>query len=235
MRLDKLLSNMKYGSRKDIKKLLKQDLITINEMPAKDPSRHVNPDTDLIKVDGETVDYRENITLMMYKPAGVISATKDASQSTVTDLLPEAYQPYALKVAGRLDKDAEGLLILTTDGKLIHDIISPNKAIAKVYEVETEKPVENIKALEAPMTLLDARDQPYTVKKPKILHHEGTFVRLSIEEGKFHQIKRMFEHISHHVVHLKRVQINDLPLDPDLKRGEVKVLENKDLDRLIKK
>ncbi len=230
-----MLSNMQVGTRKDIKTLAKQKRITVNDKLVQSAATHIDPKHDVVKVDGNQVEYLENITLMMHKPRGFLSSTKDPSGPTVMDLVPDDLALFDFSIAGRLDKDATGLLILTTDGKLVHDVISPNKDVYKTYDVITEKPVDNADALLKPMQLYDAHDRLYDVKTPQLIEVEGHFVRLAICEGKFHQVKRMFEAIGHKVKTLKRIKIHNLELDPKLAEGEVKVLNDDDIALLVKK
>ncbi len=230
-----MLSNMQVGTRKDIKTLVRHKRVTVNDRTARSSSIHIDPNQDVVKVDGEVIEYFENLTLMMHKPSGFLSSTHDPSGPTVMDLLPDAYVGFNFSIAGRLDKDATGLLVLTTDGKLVHDVISPNKDVYKTYDVIAAQPVENADDLLKPMQLYDAHDRLYDVKPPKVIEVNGHHVRLAICEGKFHQVKRMFEAIGHHVVSLKRIKIHELTLDPALSEGEVKLLNDRDIALLTKK
>ncbi len=234
MRIDKLLSNLKYCSRKEAKKLAKDGFISLNGEMIKDVSMHINPHKDTLKIGYETITYYETLTLMMNKRKGVVSANKDDLHPTIFDDLPLDYQRYDLKVAGRLDKDTEGLMILSTDGKLIHDIISPSKEVYKTYEVFTSTIVHNIKDLENPMEIEDGKGQLYTPSKPIIVMQENQKSVIKIKEGKFHQVKRMFEFIGHDVIALKRLAIGDLLLDETLKPGMVTVLSSEAI-ALLKK
>ncbi|MFU8787296.1 MAG: pseudouridine synthase [Candidatus Izemoplasmataceae bacterium] len=232
MRLDKFLSNLKYGSRNDIKKLCKAGLIKVNDNPIKDSSMDIDPLTDRIFFMNEAVVYHEQLVLMMYKPKGYVSANKDALHKTVFDLLPDAYKRHDLSIAGRLDIDTEGLLILTNDGQLIHSIIHPKKDVYKTYYVETDAIITNIEDLLKPMSLLDGNQTPYDVHLPRILSVEGHKATIQIKEGKFHQVKNMFSHIGYEVTYLKRTAIHELVLDPNLEPGEVKVLNEVEIDKL---
>jgi len=170
---------------------------------------------------------------MMNKPAGVVSANSDLIDTTVIDLLPEKYQRFDFKISGRLDKDTEGLLILTTDGALMHQIISPNNEVYKSYFVKCSSPIISLKKLEEGIQINDGKEQPYMTKPAIYEQIDETTCILKISEGKFHQVKRMFEAISLEVVYLKRVQIGGLPLDSALYPGEVKELSQKDILKLF--
>ena len=233
MRLDKLLANLQYASRKHVKKLARDGLISVNNTIIEDASQHVDPDNDIIEIGGERVIYYESLTLMMNKRRGVVSARMDDRDLTVMDDLEPVYQRHDLHIAGRLDKDTEGLLILTTDGKLLHDIISPKKAIYKYYEVIADKELKDVSRLEQPMTLLDGNNVPYESQPAIVKYHEGKQLVIGIKEGKFHQVKRMMHMLEVNVVYLKRIRINNLPLDETLAPGEVKPLDEAAIKKLI--
>ena len=157
MRIDKLLANIGYGSRKEVKGLLKSGVVKVNEVVTKDAKLQVNPDLDAVTVHGELVEYKEFIYLMMNKPPGVLSATEDNYQETVIDLLEledSVYEPFPV---GRLDKDTEGLLLITNDGKLAHQLLSPKKHVPKTYfaVIEGEVTEHDIEAFRAGVTLED--------------------------------------------------------------------------------
>ena len=220
MRLDKLLANLKYGSRNDIKKLCKQKEITVNSVVVKTSDLDVDPDKDIITVCGEEVFYKENITLIMNKPAGYICSTIDELYPSLLRLLDKKYGRFDFSFAGRLDADTEGLVVMSTDGELIHKITSPNKDMYKTYYVKTEVKLENEKALESPIKLLDGKNNEYTTKGAKVSKISDFELLLSIAEGKFHQVKRMLESVGNKVVYLRRIQIGNLFLPKDLALGE---------------
>jgi 16S rRNA pseudouridine516 synthase len=220
MRLDKFLVNLKYGSRNDIKKLCKNLLIKVNGQTVKDSDININPTTDEIIVNDEIVYYKENITLIMNKPAGCICSTVDEKYPSLLRLLDERYSRFDFNFAGRLDWDTEGLVILSTDGALIHKITSPKKEMYKTYYVKTEKVLNNENILTTPITLLDGKDNKYTTKGAKITKLSDYELLLSITEGKFHQVKRMLEYIDNKVIYLKRVQIGNLILPENLELGK---------------
>lgn len=233
MRLDKLLANMGYGSRKDVKQLLRSGGVSVNGDAARDGKLHVDPEKDVVMVRGEEVVYREYIYLMMNKPGGVISATEDARERTVLDLLDEdaaLFEPFPV---GRLDKDTEGLLLLTNDGQLAHRLLSPKKHVPKTYfaVIEGEVNEEDCTAFRRGVEL----DDGY-VTKPGELKVLSAGVRshieLTITEGKFHQVKRMFRSVGKRVVFLKRISMGPLQLDESLPPGEYRELTEQELNML---
>jgi 16S rRNA pseudouridine516 synthase len=230
MRLDKLLSNMGYGSRKETKLLLKSRSVEVNGNLAKDVSMHVNPEKDEILVSGEKVVYTEFIYLMMNKPPGVISATEDKKDPTVIDLLNPSDQHFQPFPVGRLDKDTEGLLLITNDGHLTHQLLSPKKHVPKLYFAKIEGRVteEDIGKFKEGVTL----DDGYFTK-PGILtiirSDETSEIELTITEGKFHQVKRMFEAVGKRVTYLKRMKMGMLSLDENLELGEYRPLTEEEL------
>lgn len=230
MRLDKLLANMGYGSRKDVKQLLKKKKVQVNEKTITDGSQHVDPNEDIVTVNGEQVIYREFIYLMLHKPPGYISATEDNIEKTVIDLLPEQYLIFQPFPVGRLDKDTEGLLLITNDGKLAHELVSPKKNIEKMYYAKIKGKVteEDQKKFWEGILL----DDGYRAKpaKLKILSSEDiSEVEVTVTEGKYHQVKRMFEATGKKVTYLKRLQMGPLQLDPSLPRGSVRELTKEEL------
>lgn len=196
MRLDKLLSNMGYGSRKEVKQLLKMKAVTVDGEVAKDVSKHVDPVKQNVSVLGERVHYQEFIYLMMHKPPGVISATEDLHDQTVIDLLDPFHAHFEPFPVGRLDKNTEGLLLITNDGGLTHNLLSPKKHVPKVYyaQIDGEVTEADIEAFSRGVMLEDG----YMTKPGElvILNAGPTSeIELTISEGKFHQVKRMFESV----------------------------------------
>ena len=233
MRIDKLLANMGFGSRKEVKKVLKSGAVRVDELVIKDPKTQINPSKQIVTVYGEVVDYKKHIYLMMNKPQGVISATEDASQQTVIDLLEMEDQIYEPFPVGRLDKDTEGLLLITNDGKLAHKLLSPKKHVPKRYYAIIDRPVTNddVKAFEDGVVL----DDEYKTK-PAELSILKSGIRSDIEviitEGKYHQVKRMFESVGKTVTYLKRVQMGPLLLDESLHLGEYRELTEEEVNLL---
>ncbi|ADH98754.1 pseudouridine synthase [Salisediminibacterium selenitireducens] len=230
MRVDKLLAHVGYGSRKDVKQLLKKGLFTVNGEVVKSAKAHVDPETDDLAFGGEPILYREHLYVMMHKPAGVLSATEDVSERTVVDLLEEEdrlFQPFPV---GRLDKDTTGLLLLTNDGKWAHGITSPARKIPKTYEVLTAEPVTDEMAdqLQQGVTLDDGYEtRPAGVAFPD---ESRSRLYLTIDEGKYHQVKRMLAAVGNHVDGLKRIRIGGLPLDESLEAGTYRELTEKEIE-----
>lgn len=233
MRLDKLLAHMGFGTRKDCKKLLKSGQVLVNGQVEVDGGKHVNPERDIILCAGEQVIYKEFIYLMMNKPPGVISATEDMYEQTVIDLLTKKEQHFRPFPVGRLDKDTEGLLLLTNDGKLAHELLSPRKQIPKIYYAELDRPVseEDILAFAQGVTLDDGyRTLPAKLVVKKL--EPVPTIELTIVEGKFHQVKRMFLARGKRVIYLKRIAMGGLWLDPDLAKGDYRELTDREVERL---
>ncbi len=232
-RLDKLLSNFGFGSRSDTKKLVRDGLVTVDGSIANDASVHVDPEKSVIVVNGKKLNYRKFVYLMMNKPAGVISATFDAKLKTVVDLLPDEYACFNLFPAGRLDIDTEGMLLLTNDGQLAHDMLSPKKHVDKRYYALIDGLVtdEDVKAFSGGVILDDGyRTMPselYIIRSG--LRSE---IELVLHEGKFHQVKRMFEAVGKRVKYLKRIQIGGLKLDESLGPGEFRELSPEEVELL---
>ncbi|MCU9614259.1 rRNA pseudouridine synthase [Caldibacillus lycopersici] len=234
MRIDKLLANMGYGSRKEVKKLLKDQGILVNGITITDAKTHINPESDKIVIHGEEIHYREFIYIMMNKPAGVISATEDLREKTVLDLLyieDSQFEPFPV---GRLDKDTVGLLLLTNDGQLAHQLLSPKKHVPKTYYamIDGYVTVEDQQKFHEGVEL----DDGYVTKPAELVILKSGEIRseveLTITEGKFHQVKRMFEAVGKKVVYLKRLSMGPLALDEDLEEGEYRELTAEELQAL---
>ena len=229
-RLDKILANSGYGTRKEVKALVKAGEVIVNGKVVKDSSIHTDPEVDTITVEGGVLEYKRYIYIMMNKPQGVISATEDDYDMTVVDLLDEKSRSFNPAPVGRLDKDTEGLLILTNDGELNHNLISPKKHVPKKYYARidgevTERHVEEFKegiVLEDGYCCLPA--------ELKVLESGAVSeIMVVLYEGKFHQVKRMFQAIGCTVTYLKRIQMGRLKLDEKLKTGEYRELIKEEL------
>jgi len=234
-RLDKVLANSGFGTRKEIKQMAKAGKITVDGKIVKDSSMHVDPEKDEIIVEGQKLEYKKYVYLLMNKPAGVVSATWDNRYKTVVDLVPEKYKHFNVFPVGRLDRDTEGLLILTNDGQMAHNLLSPKKHVPKTYYAIIEGRVtqEDEKVFKDGVTL----DDGYTTLPAHldiVNSGEQSEIQLTIMEGKFHQVKRMFEAVGKKVKYLKRIKMGDLELDPGLKPGECKELSEEELYRLKK-
>lgn len=227
IRIDKLLSNMGCGSRSEIKKAAKLGLIRLNNSIEKDTSKIIDTEKDIIFFEDEIIKYQQYVYLLMNKPPGVISATFDNLHPTVIDLIPERYQMYDVFPVGRLDKDTEGLLVLTNDGKFAHDLLSPKKHIDKKYYAEVDGALSEleIQIFSRGITL----DDGYTTMPAQLdilsTDQEKSSCVVVIQEGKFHQVKRMFSEVGRKVLFLKRIQMGQLKLDPALAPGESRELD----------
>ncbi|NMB08384.1 MAG: rRNA pseudouridine synthase [Tissierellia bacterium] len=235
-RLDKILSNMGYGSRKDVKKLIKAGRVMINNNIETKNNVKINPYEDLITIDGVKLEYREYIYLMLNKPQGVVSSTEDPVSRTVLDLIDEEYLIFKPHPAGRLDKDTEGLILLTNDGKLSHKLLSPKNRIGKTYYVEVEGFLKesHIDKFKEGIIL----DDGYKTLPAKLEIIEGDFyskAKLTITEGKYHQVKRMFKALNMEVLYLKRLSIGNLKLDENLELGEYRELTEEEIKLLKEK
>lgn len=234
MRIDKMLANLGFGSRKDVKKLLKDGAVKVNGTVVKDAKEHVDPDKDTITLNGEVVEYKEFIYLMMNKPPGVISATEDSHDKTVVDLLEIEDAVFSPFPVGRLDKDTEGLLLLTNDGQLSHRLLSPKKHVPKTYfaVIDREVTEDDVEAFRQGVIL----DDGYHTKPGELKIIKSGLrsdIELTITEGKFHQVKRMFEAVGKRVVYLKRLSMGPLMLDETLELGEYRELTDEEIQSLM--
>ncbi len=224
MRLDKLLSHAGFGSRRDVKELIKKKLVTVNNEVVRKVNIKVDPDKDIVEVNQKQVIYEENVYFMLNKPDGYLSATIDNKFPVVTDLI-NGYDHYDLFPVGRLDKDTEGLLIITNDGALNHKLTSPNYEVPKTYYAEIQGKVteEDVKLFSQGVVL----DDGYHTKpgQLKIITSDHlSKIELTITEGKYHQVKRMFKSVDKEVVYLKRIKMGEIKLDESLKLGEFRRL-----------
>ncbi len=237
MRLDKFLANSGIGTRKEVKIILKKGKIKVNEKIVKDAKMQVDEIKDDVKIEGEKITYKPFVYIIMNKPSGVISATEDGKHKTVIDLLCEKYKNYKVFPVGRLDIDTEGLLLLTNDGVLAHNLLSPKKHVDKKYYVELKEPltIEKKKILENGIKL----EENFVTKKAKIEiidkdeDIEVNSVFITISEGKFHQVKRMFKFVENEVLYLKRVKMGKLLLPENLKLGEYRELSEEEMDLIL--
>lgn len=231
MRLDKLLAHMGYGTRKEVKQLLKSGAVMWNGEVIKSANQKVSPEEDSITVYGERVEYKEFLYLMMNKPADVISATWDKMDQTVIDLLIEEDRHFEPFPVGRLDKDTEGLLLLTNDGKLAHQLLTPKNNIAKTYMAKVKHPIdeEDVKRFAEGIQLEEFMTKPAVLERTV----DDLIIRVTITEGKFHQVKRMVHAIDNEVLHLQRVSMGSLQLDESLALGEYRELTDEELSCLL--
>lgn len=234
MRLDKLVSNMGYGSRKEVRQLLKNGAIRVNGEAVSKPGTQIQVETDEVTIMGEVIQYRPYIYILLYKPQGVISATEDNRDQTVIDLLSDEFRHYEPFPVGRLDKDTEGFLLITNDGKLAHNLLAPKKEVPKTYYAHVQGIVTDAdkEAFAAGVTL----DDGYETKPGDLRIITSDLVseiELTITEGKFHQVKRMFKAVGKEVIYLKRLSMGPLTLDPQLALGEYRELTDEELEILI--
>lgn len=235
LRIDKMISNVGLGSRKQIKQDAKQGQIKINDAVEKDSSRVIDTDIDVVKYKGEIVRYVQYIYLMMNKPKGVVSATEDNHDKTVIDLLNDEDKFYEPFPVGRLDKDTEGLLLLTNDGQLTHNLLSPKKHVDKTYfaEVEEEVTEHDVKSFAEGVLLTKENYKTLPAKLEIIEAGYPSKCYVTIKEGKFHQVKRMFNAVNNEVIYLKRLSMGPIKLDESLKLGEYRHLTKDELNLLM--
>lgn len=235
LRLDKYLADMGIGTRSEIKLWIRKGRVKINDELCDKPETKVSLDLDEIYFDDSRVNYIDYVYYMLHKPAGVVSATMDNVNKTVLDLI-EDKQGKDLFPVGRLDKDTEGLLLITNDGDLAHRLLSPKKHVDKVYFAKVNGKVTE-EDQSAFAVGVDIGEEALTLPaKLKILKSdEVSEIELTIQEGKFHQVKRMFEAVGKDVVYLKRLSMGNLVLDPSLKLGEYRELTKEEIDLLNSK
>lgn len=220
LRLDKIISSSGLATRSEIKRLVKQGRVSVDGVIASSADMKCDPEKSEIFVDGTPLRYSEHHYIMMYKPAGVLSATEDGRGETVLDLLDAATKRLELFPVGRLDKDAEGLLILTDDGDFCHKVISPKSGVVKKYYVETENPVPASACAEFEKGMVLADGLQCLPAKLELCGENEKCAYVYVSEGKFHQVKRMMAAVGCPVSYLKRVAEGGLQLDENLAKGE---------------
>lgn len=228
MRVDKMIGNSNLDTRSNIKKNARKGGLIINGETIKDSSYQVDPYTDEVIYMGELVEYFEDIFIMMNKPKDYLSANSDDEDAVVIDLLDEFYLNLDLSIAGRLDKDATGLLLLSTNGKFVHTITSPNSNIEKTYLVQTRDKIEKSYVEEFKNGVYISEDD-YTARPAKLEILEDNKAKVKVTEGKFHLVKRLFSNLGNEVISLKRTAIGDLELDPFLNEGDYRELSEEEL------
>ena len=236
MRLDKYLVACAVGSRTEVKNFLKAGRVTVNGKKEKSAKLQVNEDTDEICFDGQKLDYEEFVYYMMNKPQGVISATEDPKHKTVLDLLDDLARSKEVFPVGRLDIDTHGLLLLTNDGKLAHALLSPKRHVDKTYlaQVKGIMTQEDVEKFAQGIPLKDFTCQPARLELVTIdTEKNQSQIRVTIAEGKFHQVKRMVAYCGKEVVDLQRLTMGTLTLDENLKRGEWRRLTTEELESLL--
>ncbi len=232
MRVDKMIGNANLDTRKNIKKNAKKGGLVINGEIIKDSSVKVNPNIDEVIYMGELVDYFENIYIMMNKREGLICQSNELEGTVMSDL-DEFYLNLDLAIAGRLDKDTTGLLLMSTDGKFIHKVISPNSNIWKKYEVETSKKIDSA-LVEVFKEGVYIKEDGYYARSARLEIIEEKKAYVYVTEGKFHLVKRLFSNNDNEVVKLKRVAIGDLELDKTLNQGQYRELTKEEIELFTK-
>lgn len=232
MRVDKMIGNANLDTRKNIKKNAKKGGLVINGEIIKDSSVKVNPNIDEVIYMGEIVDYFENIYIMMNKREGLICQSNELDGTVMSDL-DEFYLNLDLAIAGRLDKDTTGLLLMSTDGKFIHKVISPNSNIWKKYEVETSKKIDSA-LVEVFKEGVYIKEDDYYARSARLEIIEEKKAYVYVTEGKFHLVKRLFSNNDNEVVKLKRVAIGDLELDKTLNQGQYRELSEEEIELFTK-
>ena len=232
IRLDKYLADMSIGSRTEVKKLIRQGKVAVDGLIVKNPDVKIDIDTQSVTCNGIAVTYETYEYYMLNKPAGVISATSDSKEKTVLDLIDSKRRKDLFPV-GRLDKDTEGLLLITNDGELAHRLLSPKKHVDKLYYARVEGIVDT-EDIDAFAKGLDIGEEEYTKPAKLIVLKSDVIseIELTIQEGKFHQVKRMFEAVGKNVIYLKRLEMGTLKLDEDLGLGEYRLLTQKEIEKL---
>ena len=228
MRLDKLLCNLGVASRSGCRDILKAGRVQVEGAVWKDGSKNV-PDGAVVSLDGVPLDTRLSRHLMLYKPAGVLTAAEDHKQKTVMDLLPSCYAAMGCMPVGRLDKDTTGILILTTDGELAHRLIGPKYHVDKVYEAKVEG---NLDESDQAAFLAGLPLKDFTALPAKLEIMAPDIGRLTVQEGKYHQVKRMFLLSDNEITFLERISFGGVPLDTSLARGEWRYLTEDEIARL---
>lgn len=233
MRLDKYLADCGVGTRSEIKKIIRAGFVRVEGETKASPELKINENTARVYVDGVEMRYRKYVYLMLNKPSGYVSATWDKHKPVVLDLVPEEYLHYEVFPVGRLDIDTVGLCVLTNDGDLAHRILSPAKHVPKTYYAEVDGYIDKdtVDVFAKEMDLGDFTAKP---AKLKILEagDGGSKAEVTIAEGKFHQVKRMFEKVGRTVTYLKRISMNRLFLDETLSEGEIRELTDDELELL---
>ena len=236
IRLDKYLADMSIGTRQEVKKYIRQGRVKINEDIIKKPEYKIREDEDKITFDCAPVAYETFEYYMLNKPAGVISATEDKRDKTVLDLIKEKKRKDLFPV-GRLDKDTEGLLLITNDGALAHRLLSPKKHVDKCYYAEISGGVteDDVRVFKERINIGTQEEPEWTMPAELKILEKGTVsrIRLTIREGKFHQVKRMFLAVGKEVVYLKRERMGALVLDEELAPGEYRKLTDSELKSIL--
>lgn len=235
-RLDKIIASTGRWSRREVKNLVRQGKVLVDGYPARSAEDKADPESAEIVVNGETLTYRRFTWVMLNKPAGYLSATEDGRGPTVLDLLPAELKKQNLFPVGRLDKDTEGLLLLTNEGGLAHDLLSPKRHVDKVYytRVAGRLTEEDCRAFESGL-LLDDGLQCMPAGLKILSAGEESEAHVTLREGKFHQVKRMLAYLGKPVLYLERIGMGNMTLDPELPRGKYRFLTEEEVESLKKR
>ena len=232
MRIDKFLSEMGVGTRSEVKKYIRQGKVEVDHVVVKNPECKVEPNTQVVTYMGQVIAYESYVYYMLNKPAGYVSATSDKKDKTVLDLIDDKKRKDLFPV-GRLDKDTEGLLLITNDGELAHRLLSPKKHVDKVYYAKVEGVVtEEDKQKFTEGLSIGEGEVTKPAKLEVITSDEISEILLTIQEGKFHQVKRMFQAVEKKVIYLKRLSMGTLQLDETLALGEYRLLTQEEIAKL---
>lgn len=233
MRLDRLLATLALGSRSQVQKLIRSGSVLVDGQRETDPGKNVQEAAVALQVQGQKIDARLVRHVMLHKPTGLLTAARDKKQPTVMDLLPEVYGSIGCMPVGRLDKDTTGLLLLTTDGELNHRLLAPGRHVDKIYYAEVDGPLteRDREAFAAGLDLGDFQSAPGELEIIRSAPDHSA-ARVTVHEGKFHQIKRMFEAVGRTVTRLHREQFGPLVLDPALPVGEWRELTPEEIASL---
>lgn len=234
-RLDKIIANSGTLSRKEVHRLIKSGAVSVNGITTKDRGFCIDPETAEIKINGQAVSLEKYVYIMLNKPEGVVSATKDPTEKTVVDLVPTEFKKKNLFPAGRLDRNTTGFVLITDNGDFAHKILSPKNHIEKTYEARLAERIDedSLEKVAEGITLGDGTE--CLPAKVKVLEDgENPLIEIKICEGKYHQIKRMFAAVGNAVIELKRVKMGELPLDESLAPGECKILSKEEVELINK-
>ena len=233
MRLDKFLSVTGTATRSEASRAVRSGRVTVNGLGVKSADHKIDPEKDTVCFDGVRVVYREFTYIMLNKPTGYVSATDDKNLPTVIELLPDELRRTGLFPAGRLDRDTVGLMLLTDDGVLAHFLLSPVSHVSKSYKFTAQSPLSesDVSALESGV---DIGDDHITKPSSLTVESDGASGVITVSEGRYHQIKRMFEAINNRITSLERITFGPLVLDPSLSRGEWRFLTSDEIKELQK-
>ena len=225
-RIDKILSSQNIASRSEVKEMIKKRRISVDGKIVLKPDEKFRPETAEIKIDGKILNFKKYVYIMMNKPSGVLSASTDRHAETVIDLLPKEMQRRGLFPAGRLDKDTEGFILITDDGELAHKMLSPKSHVYKLYQAVVDKVLTD-----EDVTAFKKGIGEFLPAEMKIIDEHTALVEIC--EGKFHQVKKMFNAVGANVTYLKRLRIGSLSLDENLKTGDFRELSESEINELL--